>query len=74
MRKEERRGFSSPDFSAGRQNIAQHGRSSRQHGKGIGVRVGGGCARNDCRCARAGETLTANRLNGRFQSGLTKFT
>ena len=38
-------------------NIAQHGRSSRQHGKGIGVRVGGGCARNDCRCARAGETL-----------------
>ena len=25
--------------------------------KGIGVRAGGVCARNDCRCARAGETL-----------------
>ena len=49
MRKEERRGFSSPDFSAGRQNITQHGRSSRQHDKGIGVRAEGGCARNDCR-------------------------
>ena len=34
------------------------------------MRAGGGCARNDCRCARAGETLTANRLNGRFQSRL----
>ena len=54
------RGFSS----------AQHGRSSRQHDEGIGVRVGGGCARNDCRCAHAGETLTANKLNGRFQSRL----
>ena len=63
-------GFSSPDFSAGRQNITQDGRSSRQHDKGIGVRAGGVCARNDCRCARAGETLTANRLNGRFQSRL----
>ena len=30
--------------------------------KGIGVRAGGGCARNDCRCARAGETLSANRF------------
>ena len=70
MRKEERRGFSSPDFSAGCQNITQDGRSSRQHDKGIGVRAGGGCARNDCRCERAGETLTANRLNGRFQSRL----
>ena len=38
--------------------------------KGIGVRAGGGCARNDCRCARAGETPSANRLNGRFQSRL----
>ena len=34
------------------------------------VRAGGGCARNDCRCARTGETLSANRLNGRFQSQL----
>ena len=38
--------------------------------KGIEVRAGGGCARNECRCARAGETLSANRLNGRFQSRL----
>ena len=38
--------------------------------KDIGVRVGGGCARNDCRCACAGKTLTANRLNGCFQSRL----
>ena len=30
----------------------QHGRSSTQYDKGIGVRAGGGCARNDCRCAR----------------------
>ena len=36
-------------------NITQHGRSSRQYDKGIGVRVGGGCARNDCRSAHAGE-------------------
>ena len=36
--KEEKRG---PDFCAGRQNITQHGRSSRQYDKGIGVRVGG---------------------------------
>ena len=55
---------------AGRQNITQHGRSSRQYDNGIGVRVGGGCAKNDCRCVRAGETLSANRLNGRFQSRL----
>ena len=34
--------------------------------KGIGVRAGGGCARNDCRYACAGETLSANRLNGCF--------
>ena len=47
--KEERRGYSSPDFSAGRQNITQDGRSSRQDDKGIGVRAGGGCAKNDCR-------------------------
>ena len=54
----ERHGFSSPDFCAGRQNITQHGRSSRQYDKGIGVRAGGGCARNDCRCTHAGETLS----------------
>ena len=30
----------------------------------------GGCARNDCRCACAGETLSANRFNERFQSRL----
>ena len=65
VRKEERRGFSSPDL---RQNITQDGRSSRQHDKGIGVRAGGVCARNDCRCASAGETLTANRLNGHFHA------
>ena len=40
----------------GRQNITQHGRSSRQYDKGIEVRAGGGCARNDCRCACTGET------------------
>ena len=34
------------------------------------MRVGGGCARNDCICAHAGETLSANRLNGCFQSRL----
>ena len=61
--------FSSPDFSAGRQNITQHGRSPRQYDKGIGVRVGGGSARNDVD-AHAGETLIANRLNGCFQSRL----
>ena len=30
----------------------------------------GGCARNDCRCVCAGETLSANRFNERFQSRL----
>ena len=35
--------------------------------KGIRVRAGGGCA---CRYASAGETLSANRLNGHFQSWL----
>ena len=45
------------DFCAGRQNITQHSRSSRQYDKGIGVKAGGGCARNDCRCARAGEPI-----------------
>ena len=55
-------GFSSPDFCAGHQNIAQHGKSSRQYDEGIGVRAGGGCARNDCRCVHAGETLSANRV------------
>ena len=66
MKKEEKRGFSSPDFCAGCQNITQYGRSSRQCDKGVEVRVRGGCARNDC----TGETLSANRLNGCFQSRL----
>ena len=48
----EKRGFSSSDLCAGRQNNTLHGRSSRQYDKGIGVRAGGGCARNDCKCAR----------------------
>ena len=41
-----------------------------EYDKGIGVRVGGGCARND----HAGETLSANRLNGCFQSRLCSHT
>ena len=35
--------------------------------KGIG---GESCARNNCRCMRAGEIPSANGLNGRFQSRL----
>ena len=50
------------DFCAGRQNITQHSKSSREYEKGIGVRAGGDCARNDCRCACTGETLSANRV------------
>ena len=53
------------ELCAGRQNIAQHSRSSDNYDKGIRVRVAGGCSRNDCRCSHAGETL---RLNGHFQS------
>ena len=43
----------------GIKTLSQHGRNSRQYDKGIRVRAGGGCARNDSRC---GETLSANRL------------
>ena len=48
----------------------QHSRSSRQYDKGIGMRAGDGCAIGMTVGARAGETLSANRLNGSFQSRL----